>query len=89
MPLSSCVWLAWPSLGPEFILDIPRRGMTKDAPLLSIEGTVPSNIAPPPGCRFADRCGACRDRCRTEAPLLRAIGPAHDLACHFPWEVLP
>src|SRR5574341_73345 len=21
-------WLAWPSLGPEFILDIPRRGMT-------------------------------------------------------------
>ena len=22
------VYLAWPSLGPEFILDIPRRGMT-------------------------------------------------------------
>ena len=22
------VWLAWPSLGPEFILDTPRRGMT-------------------------------------------------------------
>ena len=22
------VWLAWPSLGLEFLLDVPRRGMT-------------------------------------------------------------
>ena len=33
-------WLAWPSLGPEFILDIPRRGMTEGGIWPAFVGTL-------------------------------------------------
>ncbi len=47
-------------------------------------GDVPSPIAPPPGCRFHTRCPAAQARCRTEPPVLRALTPDHQAACHFP-----
>ncbi len=68
---------------------IPRRGLTKDAPLPSIEGVVPSALGFVAGCRFADRCSACQARCREETPPLGAVAPGHDVACHFPFEVRP
>jgi len=34
------------------------------------------------GCAFADRCAYAHDRCRAEAPLLRAVAPGHRVACH-------
>jgi len=55
--------------------------------LLAIEGTVPPPFALPPGCRFNPRCGFASDRCRAEAPALRALGPGHRAACwHAPLE---
>jgi peptide/nickel transport system ATP-binding protein len=66
---------------------IPRRGLTKETPLPSIEGQVPSPCALIAGCAFAERCCACQARCRLEAPRLRALGEAHEVACHFPLEV--
>jgi len=47
-----------------------------------IPGTVPSLLAPPPGCRYADRCPRVLDVCRRDRPALRATTPHHDVACH-------
>jgi peptide/nickel transport system ATP-binding protein len=35
------------------------------------------------GCRFAARCPRKEDRCVRETPVLRTIGEAHQVACHF------
>jgi peptide/nickel transport system ATP-binding protein len=69
---------------------IPRRGVAHKAELPTIEGTVPSMLNPPPGCRFAERClhraslaSASQQRCREQDPALQADG-AGWVACHFP-----
>ncbi|MEI8121618.1 MAG: ABC transporter ATP-binding protein [bacterium] len=49
--------------------------------LTSIEGQVPSPLAYPSGCRFADRCPHVFDRCRRELPSLFDISPGHRSAC--------
>jgi peptide/nickel transport system ATP-binding protein len=50
-------------------------------PLAEIAGTVPSLLAPPPGCRFAPRCALAIDRCRAERPPLVEHRPSHWAAC--------
>jgi peptide/nickel transport system ATP-binding protein len=57
-----------------------------DAPVdvRRIEGEPPSPVLPPPGCRFHPRCSAASERCRTEEPQLREVGPEHFVACHHP-----
>jgi oligopeptide transport system ATP-binding protein len=49
-----------------------------------LEGDVPSPIHPPSGCHFHPRCPRAQERCRSEAPTLRPLGPTHEAACHFP-----
>ncbi|MEO8079050.1 MAG: ABC transporter ATP-binding protein [Caldimonas sp.] len=56
-------------------LDVDRRR------LASIDGQVPSPLAMPAGCRFADRCPFADAHCRAESPALREVGPAHVAAC--------
>ncbi len=48
-----------------------------------IRGEIPSPLSPPSGCHFHPRCPHASERCRTEAPPLRAIGPGHLSACHL------
>jgi peptide/nickel transport system ATP-binding protein len=69
---------------------IPRRGTAYKALLPTIEGTVPSLLKPPPGCRFAARCqhqqslaAASQRRCAEVDPMLAADGDGW-VACHFP-----
>ncbi|MCE2908536.1 MAG: ABC transporter ATP-binding protein [Betaproteobacteria bacterium] len=69
---------------------IPRRGLAHKGELPTIEGTVPSLLNPPQGCRFADRCrhrsaldASAQQRCRNEDPPMRSDG-AGLVACHFP-----
>jgi oligopeptide transport system ATP-binding protein len=49
-----------------------------------LQGDVPSPIHPPSGCHFHPRCPRAQPRCKTEAPQLRELAPAHVAACHFP-----
>ena len=36
------------------------------------------------GCRFNPRCRYATERCRTERPVLRALGHGREVACHYP-----
>ncbi|MDE2394640.1 MAG: ABC transporter ATP-binding protein [Burkholderiales bacterium] len=69
---------------------IPRRGVARKSELPTIEGVVPSLLAPPPGCRFAARCAHRRGlgaepqrRCVEVDPMLQPAGEGA-VACHFP-----
>ena len=69
---------------------IPRRGTAHKALLPTIEGTVPSLLNPPPGCRFAARCqhrqslpAESQRRCSEVDPALAPDGDGA-VACHFP-----
>ncbi|WP_435155242.1 ABC transporter ATP-binding protein [Haladaptatus sp. DFWS20] len=46
-----------------------------------IEGTMPSAISPPSGCRFRTRCPVAVDDCARVEPPRVNIGPNHDSAC--------
>lgn len=70
---------------------IPRRGASRDKPLSTIEGTVPSLIHLPRGCRFAQRCFQRKNqpeenqtRCFNENPVLHHVANNHQAACHYP-----
>src|SRR5215475_12579947 len=52
-----------------------------------LKGEVPSPAAPPSGCYFHPRCRFAEDRCRSELPLLREVGPGHFARCHFAGEM--
>lgn len=49
----------------------------------AIKGEIPSPLNPPPGCHFHPRCPKAFDRCRVEAPVLKAVGPGQSAACHL------
>lgn len=57
-------------------LDLSGKGR------VPVAGEVPNPLAPPPGCPFHPRCPLANARCRTEAPLLRAVAGAGLAACH-------
>ncbi|MFI6858755.1 dipeptide/oligopeptide/nickel ABC transporter permease/ATP-binding protein [Streptomyces sp. NPDC050421] len=56
--------------------------------LHQIRGVVPAPQGFGAGCRFAGRCGAATDLCRTTTPVLAGRGAAkdHGFACHHPAE---
>ena len=49
--------------------------------LYAIRGTVPTAGNFSAGCRFAERCEYCQERCRKEAPPLAVIAPGHTCRC--------
>ena len=48
-----------------------------------IDGSPPSLMNPPPGCRFHPRCPEVFDDCHQSEPQLVQIGEDHDAACHL------
>ncbi len=48
-----------------------------------LEGEIPSNISPPPGCPFHPRCQLAEESCRLETPVLMPVpgDPTHLVAC--------
>jgi oligopeptide/dipeptide ABC transporter ATP-binding protein len=62
---------------------VPVPDPAKTHRRIVLTGDVPSPISPPPGCPFHPRCPVAVDRCRSEVPALREVGPRHASACHL------
>ncbi|MFY8040384.1 MAG: ABC transporter ATP-binding protein [Bosea sp. (in: a-proteobacteria)] len=60
---------------------IPVEGLPPGG-LKGIDGVVPGVANYPTGCRFHPRCSLAQDRCKIEAPLLRALDEGV-AACHL------
>jgi len=54
---------------------------TPGKPFKSIEGTVPSLVNPPEGCRFNDRCPYAMEICRKEKPKMVEAKKEHFVQC--------
>ena len=66
---------------------IPKLDQVAHQRLNSIGGRPPQLINPPPGCRFAPRCGYAEDRCASDEPTL--LDGAHRYACWRPLNTEP
>ena len=65
---------------------MPRMDRARTERLMPIPGTPPSLINVPSGCPFHPRCAYAAQtngRSQNEIPLLRAVGPGHEVACHL------
>jgi len=63
---------------------IPVVGKAVSRERIILEGTVPSPIHPPPGCRFHTRCFAKIGKiCEEQEPVLAAVSAGHRVACHI------
>jgi peptide/nickel transport system ATP-binding protein len=62
--------------------EVPRLD-ARNTSYRPLQGEIPSAHAPPSGCHFHPRCPYATERCRSETPRLRAIGPQRGSACHL------
>jgi oligopeptide transport system ATP-binding protein len=60
---------------------VPRLDRPMAEKLQPIEGQPPDPLRLPSGCAFHPRCPFVLDKCRHEAPPLRAISASHSVAC--------
>ena len=60
---------------------IPTLATNRTQPLATIEGTVPSIAALPPGCPFEPRCPHRIQVCNAELPPLVEVAPSHFARC--------
>jgi peptide/nickel transport system ATP-binding protein len=65
-------------------IPVPDPDQARAVKGAGIKGELPSPVTPPSGCRFRTRCPHAQDVCAAEEPQLRAFGPGHVAACHFP-----
>jgi peptide/nickel transport system ATP-binding protein len=66
---------------------IPVPDPRRRAKRIVLEGDVADPAHPPSGCYFHPRCRYAKDRCKTEAPVLRKVAENHIAACHFAEEL--
>ncbi|OYQ36523.1 ABC transporter ATP-binding protein [Niveispirillum lacus] len=62
---------------------MPRLTEERSEKLYAIPGQPPNLQRLPKACPFQERCDFVHDRCATELPLLREVGPGHTKACHL------
>jgi peptide/nickel transport system ATP-binding protein len=62
---------------------IPNPDLRDSQDRIQLEGEVADPADPPSGCYFHPRCRYAKEVCSTETPVLRDMGDAHTVACHF------
>ena len=62
---------------------VPIPDPTVKKERIILEGSIPSAINPPSGCKFHTRCPYATERCMTEAPKQREAEPGHYVVCHL------
>lgn len=62
---------------------IPMPVVDKKRELKVLEGSVPSPVNPPSGCRFHTRCPIAQKKCQEIEPVLREVRSGRFVACHF------
>jgi oligopeptide/dipeptide ABC transporter ATP-binding protein len=60
------------------IPDIKRVGVEQ---LTTLEGSIPSPINPPSGCRFHTRCTSCKEECKSIEPGIKYLNKDHYVSC--------
>ncbi|MBS3788106.1 ABC transporter ATP-binding protein [Candidatus Bipolaricaulota bacterium] len=63
---------------------IPTPTPKQSGERLILQGSPPSLLNPPSGCRLNPRCPLSEDLCKTEEPELTETDTDHLVACHFP-----
>ena len=62
---------------------VPRMSRPEGERLVAIDGTVPSLIDPPSGCRFAARCPQVDDPCLERVPPRVQVSQDHCVSCFY------
>ncbi|WP_226781320.1 ABC transporter ATP-binding protein [Oceaniglobus trochenteri] len=65
----------------------PVPGARGKSRRIRLEGEVADLANKPSGCLFHPRCRHARDRCKVDAPALRAMPDGRTVACHFAEEI--
>lgn len=66
---------------------IPIPSSKKNTTRAILQGELSSPINPKPGCRFANRCSYCKDKCMQVQPAFEEVLPNHFVACHYVREI--
>jgi oligopeptide/dipeptide ABC transporter ATP-binding protein len=67
----------------------PRMRSVRRNEKAALAGELPTPLAIPAGCPFHPRCPLAFDRCRIEAPALRAGSDGHNAECHLADQLAP
>lgn len=62
-------------------IPIPDPTIKKERIIL--EGSIPSALNPPSGCKFHTRCRHAMDICKVEEPIKKQISDSHYVFCHL------
>ena len=61
----------------------PIPDPTKRKERVLLEGTIPSALNPPTGCKFHTRCKQCMEICKQKAPEKYSVNADHFVYCHL------
>jgi oligopeptide/dipeptide ABC transporter ATP-binding protein len=69
---------------------VPDPELARARAKVLVSGQVTPNVPGVSGCRFRERCpvGREREQCAAEDPALRVVADGHQVACHYPGELL-
>ncbi|WP_246218428.1 ABC transporter ATP-binding protein [Litoribacterium kuwaitense] len=62
---------------------IPKESPFEEKERIILEGTVPSPLDPPSGCRFHERCPVAIEICKTKEPKVITSNLEHQASCHL------
>lgn len=62
---------------------IPIPDPTVKKERIILEGSIPSALNPPPGCKFHTRCIHAMDICKVEEPIKKQVNDKHYVYCHL------